>query len=125
LQTLSAVQSQLRDLEDENSISRRRVRELEMELEECKRHVARERTRLIERDELNDLVGYGKTTQTILNKGKGRAVEPSVDIDYEQRCTCSTLDVAIFAIRANKSRVLVAIWTEICRSASWNLSERL
>jgi hypothetical protein len=55
-----------------------------MELEECKRHVARERTRLIERDELNDLVGYGKTTQTILNKGKGRAVEPSVDIDYER-----------------------------------------
>jgi hypothetical protein len=83
LQTLSAVQSQLRDLEDENNISRRRVRELEMELEECKRHVARERTRLIERDELNDLVGYGKTTQT-LNKGKGRAVEPSVDTDYDR-----------------------------------------
>ena len=84
MQTLSAVQSQLRDLEDENSISRRRVRELEMELEECKRHVARERTRLIERDELNDLVGYGKTAQTILNKGKGRAVEPSIDTDYER-----------------------------------------
>jgi hypothetical protein len=84
LQTLSAVQSQLRDLEDENSISRRRVRELEMELEECKRHVARERTRLIERDELNDLGGYGQTTQTIRNKGKGRAVEPSIDTDDER-----------------------------------------
>lgn len=85
MQTLSAVQSQLRDLEDENSISRRRVRELEMELEECKRHVARERTRLLERDELNDLGRYGgKSTQTIRNKGKGRAVEPSVDIDEER-----------------------------------------
>ncbi|KAF8802092.1 hypothetical protein BYT27DRAFT_7197143 [Phlegmacium glaucopus] len=80
LQTLSAVQSQLRNLEDENSISRRRVRELEMELEECKRHVARERTRLIEREELND-IGYGKTTQ---NKGKARAVEPPVGIDDER-----------------------------------------
>jgi hypothetical protein len=48
---------------------------LEMELEECKRQVARERTRLIEREELNDL-GYHKTTQ---NKGKGRAVEPPVN----------------------------------------------
>lgn len=83
LQTLSAVQSQLRDLEDENSISRRRVRELEMELEECKRHVARERTRLIEREELSGLA-YGKTTQTTRNKGKGRAMEPSVDIDDER-----------------------------------------
>lgn len=80
LQTLSAVQSQLRDLEDENSISRRRVRELELELEECKRHVVRERTRLIEREELNDF-GYGKTTQ---NKGKERAVEPFVHIDDER-----------------------------------------
>jgi hypothetical protein len=83
LQTLSAVQSQLRNLEDENSISRRRVRELEMELEECKRHVARERTKLIEREELKDL-GYSKTTQTIQNKGKGRAVEPPVDTDDER-----------------------------------------
>ena len=58
---------------------------MEMELEECKRHVARERTRLIERDELNDLGRYGgKTTQTSRNKGKGRAVEPSVDIDYNR-----------------------------------------
>jgi len=80
LQTLSALQYQLRNLEDENSISRRRVRELEMELEECKRHVARERTKLIEREELND-IGYGKITQ---NKGKGKAVEPPVDIDDER-----------------------------------------
>lgn len=83
MQTLSSVQSQLRGLEDENSISRRRVRELEMKLEECKRHVARERTRLIEREELNSL-GHGKSTHTIQNKGKGRVVEPPVDTDDER-----------------------------------------
>ncbi|PPQ73164.1 hypothetical protein CVT24_009101 [Panaeolus cyanescens] len=67
LQTLQAVQNQLQDLEDENGISRRRVRELEMELEECKREVARERTRLLER-ELDSSFRHGKGT-----KGKGKA----------------------------------------------------
>jgi hypothetical protein len=77
LQTLSAVQSQLRDLEDENSISRRRVRELEMELEECKRHVARERTRLIEREELEtwDMVKQPKQFRI-----KGRAGQWSLPL---------------------------------------------
>ena len=86
MQTLSAVQSQLRDLEYENSISCRKVCELELELERCKRHIARDRTRLIKRDELNDFGrhGGGRTPQTTRNKGKGRAVEPSVDIDDER-----------------------------------------
>jgi len=53
LQTLSAVQSQLSDLEEENGISRRRLHELEMELEEFKRQVARERTRLFGRQEMS------------------------------------------------------------------------
>ncbi|KAF7346150.1 AAA family ATPase [Mycena sanguinolenta] len=42
LSTLSAVQAQLHLLEEENSISRRRVRELELELEVCKREVVKE-----------------------------------------------------------------------------------
>ncbi|KAF9031737.1 hypothetical protein BJ165DRAFT_1518238 [Panaeolus papilionaceus] len=67
LQTLQSVQNQLQDLEDENGISRRRVRELEMELEECKREVARERTRLLER-ELDSSYRQGKGA-----KGKGKA----------------------------------------------------
>ena len=50
--TLGLVQSKLSHLEAENSISRRRVRELEMELEACKREVAKERTRVIEREQL-------------------------------------------------------------------------
>ncbi|KAF8969022.1 hypothetical protein BDZ97DRAFT_1754952 [Flammula alnicola] len=73
LQTLSAVQRQLRDLEDENSISRRRVRELEMELEECKREVARERTRLFEREELSVRQQHPDWSYRSAGKGKGKA----------------------------------------------------
>jgi hypothetical protein len=50
LNTLTAVQTQLAHLEEQNSISRRRIRELEMELEDCKRDVQRERTRVEERE---------------------------------------------------------------------------
>jgi len=73
LQTLSTVQAQLHDLEDENSISRRRVRELEMELEECKREVARERTRLIEREELNSRIGPDVSYRAGGSRGKGKS----------------------------------------------------
>ncbi|KAI0714073.1 hypothetical protein C8T65DRAFT_806673 [Cerioporus squamosus] len=48
--TLSVVQNKLAYLEAENSVSRRRVRELELELEACKKEVARERTRIMEHE---------------------------------------------------------------------------
>ncbi|KAL1748367.1 hypothetical protein HDZ31DRAFT_60351 [Schizophyllum fasciatum] len=48
LNTISTVQTKLQHLEEENMISRRRVRELELELEECKREVRQERTRMLE-----------------------------------------------------------------------------
>ncbi|KAI0078207.1 hypothetical protein K474DRAFT_1697183 [Panus rudis PR-1116 ss-1] len=51
--TLSAVQAKLAYLEAENSISRRRVRELEAELEECKKDVLKERTKILEQDAIN------------------------------------------------------------------------
>ncbi|KAI0689700.1 hypothetical protein BC835DRAFT_1308236 [Cytidiella melzeri] len=51
--TLNVVQSKLAHLESENSISRRRVRELELELEECKRQVTKERTRVLEREQVS------------------------------------------------------------------------
>ncbi|CCM06128.1 uncharacterized protein FIBRA_08377 [Fibroporia radiculosa] len=50
--TLNAVQSKLAFLESENSVSRRRVHELELELEACKQEVVRERTKILEREEL-------------------------------------------------------------------------
>ncbi|OJT13846.1 hypothetical protein TRAPUB_9616 [Trametes pubescens] len=49
--TLSVVQNKLSHLEAENSVSRRRVRELEHELEACKKEVARERTRILEHEQ--------------------------------------------------------------------------
>ncbi|KAG6844374.1 hypothetical protein H0H87_007366 [Tephrocybe sp. NHM501043] len=49
---LNTVQTKLENLEEENGISRRRVRELELELEVCKRDVAKERTRVLEREQV-------------------------------------------------------------------------
>ncbi|KAI0785196.1 hypothetical protein C8Q75DRAFT_893963 [Abortiporus biennis] len=48
--TLGAVQSRLVDLEVENRVSMKRVRDLELELEDCRKEVARERARVIEHE---------------------------------------------------------------------------
>ncbi|KAJ7644256.1 hypothetical protein FB45DRAFT_1053047 [Roridomyces roridus] len=76
LSVLSVVQTKLHQLEDENSISRRRVRELELELEACKREVVKERTRILEMEEEVSVRGKGK--------GKGKAPDPSFE-DMEER----------------------------------------
>ncbi len=52
LQTITALQTRLNQLESQNLVSRRRVRELELELEACKMEVKRERTRVLEREEI-------------------------------------------------------------------------
>lgn len=77
------MQGQLHELEEENGISRRRVRELEFELEECKREVARERTRLFEREEMsnryherNPAAGRGGKAS---GKGKAKDIVPEMD----------------------------------------------
>ncbi|KAI0775518.1 hypothetical protein BD413DRAFT_470828 [Trametes elegans] len=59
--TLGVVQNKLSHLEAENSVSRRRVRELEHELEECKKEVARERTRIEQSAPPRDEVAGGRT----------------------------------------------------------------
>ncbi|ESK89236.1 proteophosphoglycan ppg4 [Moniliophthora roreri MCA 2997] len=82
LSVLNTIQTKLTHLEDENSISRRRVRELEHELEMCKREVARERTRVMEKEtailqnqrELERAVADAKKTI----KGKGKARDASI-----------------------------------------------
>ncbi|KAG1743245.1 uncharacterized protein EDB91DRAFT_1126491 [Suillus paluster] len=48
--SLNALHAKLAHLETENGIARRRVRELEHELQQCKRDVARERSRIMEQD---------------------------------------------------------------------------
>lgn len=78
LQTLNTVQRKIQQLEEENCISRRRVRELEMELEDCKREVARERTRLIQQEEI--LKQQYATHRA--PKGKARARDLSADTSH-------------------------------------------
>jgi len=75
LSTLTAVQSKLMHLESENSISRRRVRELELELEACKREVARERTRVMEREEVIVQQQRDVESANAARKGKSRVFE--------------------------------------------------
>jgi hypothetical protein len=70
------VQGQLHDLEEENGISRRRVHELEMELEECKRQVARERTRLFDREEIS----IRDTSYHTKGRGKAKARDTTAGI---------------------------------------------
>ncbi|KAF9267567.1 hypothetical protein L218DRAFT_1074297 [Marasmius fiardii PR-910] len=87
LAVLNTIQSKLTHLEDENSISRRRVRELEYELEVCKREVAKERTRVMEKEsailqnqrELERAVADAKKTL----KGKGKARDASLNHDTD------------------------------------------
>lgn len=83
LSTLSVVQTKLHQLEEENSISRRRVRELELELEVCKRDVAKERTRILERDEASV---HQREVDNAWAKGKGkaRAVDHGASMDEEE-----------------------------------------
>ena len=52
LHTLTGLQTRLNQLESQNLVSRRRVRELELELEACKLEVKRERTRVLEREQI-------------------------------------------------------------------------
>ena len=86
LQTLSAVQGQLCDLEEENGISRRRVRELEMELEECKHQVAREGTRLFEREEMS-IRGQGMSAIATAVVEDGLKPERRQQAECERRST--------------------------------------
>ncbi|KAJ7459702.1 hypothetical protein FB451DRAFT_1271215 [Mycena latifolia] len=80
LSTLSVVQAKLHQLEDENSISRRRVRELELELEVCKREVAKERTRILERDEVQQ---QEPANARVKGKGKAREADQEASIAGE------------------------------------------
>ncbi|KAF5340634.1 hypothetical protein D9611_007389 [Ephemerocybe angulata] len=84
IQTLSKVQSKIQQLNDENGISRRRVRELEMELDDAKRDVARERTRLLEKEDViiqqqKEMAGIASRS----SKGKGRARDNEAEEEEE------------------------------------------
>ncbi|KAF9068607.1 hypothetical protein BDP27DRAFT_1326998 [Rhodocollybia butyracea] len=79
LTVMNTIQDKLSHLEDENGISRRRVRELEHELEMCKKDVARERTRVLQKEgELERAVADARRSVRDVNgKGKARARDTS------------------------------------------------
>ena len=81
LSTLTALQTRLNQLESQNLVSRRRVRELELELEACKLEVKRERTRVLEKEEI--IVAQQKDFQK--RKGVSKSSKPSIDLAKEGR----------------------------------------
>ena len=72
------MQSKLTYLESEHGVSRRRVQELELELEQCKKDVAKERTRVLQM-EIEDVERQHAATIKAYadRKGKGKAVPSS------------------------------------------------
>ena len=84
---LASVQSKLAHLESENAISRQRVRELERELDACKIEVARERSRVMERESVivrqrEDVQHQTQRTESHA-KGKGKAKTTRFEDDGE------------------------------------------
>ncbi|KAJ4481947.1 hypothetical protein J3R30DRAFT_3285901 [Lentinula aciculospora] len=87
LTVMNTIQDKLEQLEGENGISRRRVRELELELEMCKKDVARERTRVLQKEEailqnqreLERAVADAKRNM----KGKARARDTSMHAEAD------------------------------------------
>jgi hypothetical protein len=69
-------------MESQNAIARRRVRELEMELETCKEDVRRERTRVLESEEVDALrsIDDGAIAR---RSAKGKAKEKSREVSFE------------------------------------------
>lgn len=68
------MQSKLTYLESEHNISRRRVQELESELDQCKKDVARERTRVLQSEMEGVERQHAVTMKAYADiKGKGKA----------------------------------------------------
>ena len=68
--SLNSLHARLTHLENENSIARRRVRELEYELEQCKQDVVRERSRMMESQDAIDANARLPGPSTLRAKGK-------------------------------------------------------
>ncbi|KAJ3784799.1 hypothetical protein GGU10DRAFT_19536 [Lentinula aff. detonsa] len=87
LTVMNTIQDKLEQLENENGVSRRRVRELELELEICKKDVARERTRVLQKEEailqnqreLERAVADAKRSM----KGKARARDTGIHVEAD------------------------------------------
>ncbi|KAG2034860.1 hypothetical protein BDR03DRAFT_963866 [Suillus americanus] len=95
--SLNALHAKLAHLETENGIARRRVRELEYELQQCKRDVARERSRIIEQDAGEPSWKRGKEEQ------RGREEEQSKYFEVVEEK--KALESLISTLRSHLTRV--------------------
>ncbi|KAK7464652.1 hypothetical protein VKT23_005859 [Stygiomarasmius scandens] len=118
LSVMSAIQTKLEHLEEENSISRRRVRELEHELELCKREVAKERTRVLQKEDLilknqRDLErAVADAKRNVKGKGKARDtstslyIDPDASIRYQEAVKeKKALEALISSLRSHLTRL--------------------
>lgn len=112
LTVMNTIQDKLSHLEDENGISRRRVRELEHELEMCKKDVARERTRVLHKEgELERAVADARrSVKDVKGKGKARARDTSMSM---QEADASVRYKE--AVEEKKGRCLHSISHAMCR----------
>ena len=101
-------------MESENSISRRRVRELELELEECKKEVAKERTKVLERETAEERAAQDKVSRVSKMKASKpvNAVSNEDMEDLRERVSAPELvgeripvEVHMKAIRAGLDRL--------------------
>ncbi|KIM72446.1 hypothetical protein PILCRDRAFT_829734 [Piloderma croceum F 1598] len=83
LSVLASVQSKLAHLESENAILRRRVRELERELDACKIEVVREHSRVMERESviIQQYENVQRQTQRTETQGKGKGKAKTIQFE--------------------------------------------
>ncbi|KAI6147252.1 hypothetical protein BKA82DRAFT_27661 [Pisolithus tinctorius] len=113
--SLNALQVRLSHLENENSIARRRVRELEYELEQCKRDVMRERTRILESQDTIDVSARLPGPSTSRAKGKERKMkeaDQSASKYFEVVEEKKALESLISTLRAHLARVTSDLSTQ-------------
>ncbi|KAI6129686.1 hypothetical protein EDD16DRAFT_1823476 [Pisolithus croceorrhizus] len=106
--SLNALQIRLSHLENENSIARRRVRELEYELEQCKRDVVRERTRILESQDAIDVSTRLPGPSTSRAKGKEKKTkeaDQSASKYFEVVEEKKALESLISTLRTHLARV--------------------
>ena len=82
LAALALVQQKLVHLDSENDTSRRRMQELEQELDECKQQVVRERQRVLQREATiaRERIQRDSKASVLRGKGKGRAEEDAEEV---------------------------------------------
>ncbi|THH14555.1 hypothetical protein EW146_g5788 [Bondarzewia mesenterica] len=106
LETLSQVQRKLAHLDAENNTSRKRMRELERELEACRQEVAHERERVQERE--NAIARQQREAESSNRKGKEKARNDGLEGQRRYKEAVDekkALEALISTLRSHMSRL--------------------